>query len=32
MFLRYAELGPQGVPIEVPPPVQTTVPTSSRIH
>ena len=36
MFLRYAELGPQGSPVDaairVAAPVETTVPTSTRIH
>jgi hypothetical protein len=32
MFLRYAQTGPQGSPADLLPPVETTVPTSSRIH
>ena len=33
MFLRYADSGPQGAPIDaLVPPLDTTVPTSSRIH
>jgi len=33
MFLRYAQSGPQGTPIDaVVPPLDTTVPMSSRIH
>jgi len=36
MFLRYAEMGPQGAPADaamrVAAPVETTVPTSTRIH
>jgi len=33
MFLKYAQSGPQGLPIDaVVPPLDTTVPTSTRIH
>jgi hypothetical protein len=33
MFLRYAQSGPQGLPIDaIVPPLETTVPTSTRIH
>ena len=33
LFLRYAQSGPQGVPIDaIVPPLDTTVPTSTRIH
>ena len=33
MFLRYAHMGPQGAPIDtLVPPLETTVPTSTRIH
>jgi hypothetical protein len=32
MFLRYAESGPQGSPGALLPPIDTTVPTSTRIH
>jgi uncharacterized protein (DUF362 family) len=32
MFLRYAQMGPQGSPADLRSPVETTVPTSTRIH
>jgi len=32
MFLRYAQMGPQGAPADLQPPIETTVPTSSRVH
>jgi hypothetical protein len=33
MFLRYAQLGPQGLPLDmIVPPLDTTMPPSTRIH
>ena len=35
LFLRYAELGPQAAPdalAQARPPIETTVPLSSRVH